>query len=75
VKKSQNFVSELPDFEKRISEHQINQTLRFFFRIINDFVHRFILNCTFIDFTVSLLILTFYIVDFNSEMVKSTEKP
>jgi hypothetical protein len=30
--------------------------LMFFFRIINDFVHRFILDRTFVDFTVSLLI-------------------
>jgi hypothetical protein len=28
----------------------------------------------FVDFTVSLLILPFYIVDFNSKMVKSTMK-
>jgi hypothetical protein len=35
-------------------------TLRIFFRIINDFVHRFILDRTFVDFTVSLLILPFY---------------
>jgi hypothetical protein len=50
-------------------------TLRIFFRIINDFVHRFILDCTFVDFTVSLLILPFYIVNSNSKMVKSTVKP
>jgi hypothetical protein len=41
-------------------------TLRIFFRIINDFVHRFILDRKFVDFTVSQLILPFYIVDFNS---------
>jgi hypothetical protein len=46
-----------------------------FFRIINDFVHRFILDRTFVNFTVSLLILTFYILDFNSKMVKSTVQP
>jgi hypothetical protein len=50
-------------------------TLRIGFRIINDFVHKFILDCTFVDFTVSLLILSFYIVDFNSKMVISTVKP
>jgi hypothetical protein len=49
--------------------------LRIFFRIINDFVQRFILHRTFVDFTVSLLIVPFYIVDFNSKMVKSTVKP
>jgi ABC-type spermidine/putrescine transport system permease subunit II len=42
-------------------------------------VHRFILDRTFVVFTVSLLILPFfmfYIVDFNnSKMVKSTVKP
>jgi hypothetical protein len=37
--------------------------LRIFFRIINDFVHGFFLDRTFVDFTVSLLILPFYIVD------------
>jgi hypothetical protein len=52
-----------------------NGTLRIFFRIINDFVHRFFLDRTFVDFTVSLLILPFYIVDFNIKMVKSTVKP
>jgi hypothetical protein len=48
-----------------------------FFRIINDFVfvHTFIFDRTFVDFTVSLLILPFYIVDFNSKMVKSTVNP
>jgi hypothetical protein len=50
-------------------------TESFFFRIINDFVHRFILDRTFVDCTVSLLILPFYFVDFNSKMVKSTLKP
>jgi hypothetical protein len=40
-----------------------------------NFVHRFILDRTFVDFTVSLLILSFYIVDFNSKMVKPTVKP
>jgi hypothetical protein len=50
-------------------------TLRIFFRMINDYVHRFILDRTFVDFTVSLLILPFDIVDFNSKMVKSTVKP
>jgi hypothetical protein len=50
-------------------------TLRIFFRIINDFVYRFILDCTFVDFTVSLLILPFYVVDFNSKMEKTTMKP
>jgi hypothetical protein len=40
-------------------------TLRIFFRIINDFVQKFILDRTFVDFTVSLLILPFYIVDFK----------
>jgi hypothetical protein len=54
---------------------RVDITLKFFFRIINDFVHRFILDHTFVDFTVSLLILPFYIVDFNSIMVKSTVKP
>jgi hypothetical protein len=49
--------------------------LRIFFRIINDFVNRFILDRTLVDFTVSLLILPFDIVDFNSKMVKSTVKP
>jgi hypothetical protein len=49
--------------------------LRIIFRIINDFVHRFILDRTFVDFTVSLLFLPFYVVDFNSKMVKSTVKP
>jgi hypothetical protein len=38
-------------------------------------VHRFILDRTFDDLTVSLLILPFDIVDFNSKMVKSTVKP
>jgi hypothetical protein len=52
-----------------------NATLRIFFRIIKDFVHKFIFDRTFVDFTVSLLILPFYIVDFNSQMVKSTVKP
>jgi hypothetical protein len=33
--------------------------LRIFLRIINDFVHRIILDCTFVDLTVSLLILSF----------------
>jgi predicted subunit of tRNA(5-methylaminomethyl-2-thiouridylate) methyltransferase len=42
---------------------------------MNDFVYRFILHRTFVDFTVSLIILPFYIVDFNSKMVKSTVKP
>jgi hypothetical protein len=37
--------------------------------------HRFILDRTFVDFMVSLLILPFDIVDFNSKMVKSTVKP
>jgi hypothetical protein len=46
----------------------------FFFRIINDFVHRFILDRTYVDFTVSLLNSPFYIVDLNSKMVKSTVK-
>jgi hypothetical protein len=45
-----------------------NTALIFF----NDFVHRFILDRTFVDFTVSFLILPFDIVDFNSKMVKST---
>jgi hypothetical protein len=45
----------------------------FFFRIINDFVH--ILDHSFVDFTITLLILPFDIVDFNSKMVKSTVKP
>jgi hypothetical protein len=53
-------------------KHEKTRTMRIFFRIINDFVHRFILDRTFVDFTVSLLILPFYIVDFNSETVKST---
>jgi hypothetical protein len=53
----------------------LQDSLRIFFSIINDFVHRFILDRTFVDFTVSLLILPFYIVDFNSKMVKSTVKP
>jgi hypothetical protein len=57
------------------SQWPVQTALRIFFRIINDFVHRFILDCTFVDFTVSLLILPFYIVDFNSKMVKSTVKP
>jgi hypothetical protein len=39
----------------------------YFFRMINNFVHKFILDRTFVDFTVSLLILPFYIVDFNSK--------
>jgi hypothetical protein len=34
-------------------------TLRIFFRIISDFVHRFILDRTFVDFTGSLLSLPF----------------
>jgi hypothetical protein len=51
-----------------------NSSLRIFFCIINDVVHRFILDRTFVDFTVSLLILPFDIVDFNSKMVKSTVK-
>jgi hypothetical protein len=38
-------------------------------------IQRIILDCIFVDFTVSLLILPFYIVDFNSEMVKSTVQP
>jgi hypothetical protein len=42
--------------------------LRIFFRIINDFVHKFILDRTFVDLTVSLLNLPF-------ETVKSTVKP
>jgi hypothetical protein len=33
------------------------------------------LDRTFVDFTVSLLILPFYIFDFISIMVKSTVKP
>jgi hypothetical protein len=49
-------------------------TLRIFFRIINDFVHRFILDRTFVDFTVSLSILPFNIVDYDGKMVKSTVK-
>jgi hypothetical protein len=53
----------------------LKHALRIFFRIINDFVHRFILDRTIVDFTVSLLILPFDIVDFNSKMVKSTVKP
>jgi hypothetical protein len=36
---------------------------------------RFILDRTFVDFTVSLSILPFYIVDFNSKLKKSTVKP
>jgi hypothetical protein len=51
------------------------RTENFFPYIINDFVHRFILDRTFVDFTVSLLILPFYNVDFNSKMVKSSVKP
>jgi hypothetical protein len=43
--------------------------LRIFFRVIKDFVNRFILDRTFVDFTVSLLIYPFHIVDFNSKMV------
>jgi hypothetical protein len=39
-------------------------TLRIFFRIINDFVHRFILDRTFVDFTVSLFILPSDSIDF-----------
>jgi hypothetical protein len=35
--------------------------------IINYYVHRFILDRTFVDFTVSLLILPFDIVDFNKK--------
>jgi hypothetical protein len=50
------------------------RALRILFRIINEFVHRFILDRTFVDFEVSLLILPFYIVDFNSETVKLTMK-
>jgi hypothetical protein len=50
-------------------------SLRIFFRIINDFVHKFTLDRTFVDFTISLLILPFDIVEFNSKMVKSTVKP
>jgi hypothetical protein len=34
-----------------------------------------ILDHTFVDFTITLLILPFDIVDFNSKMVKSTVKP
>jgi hypothetical protein len=30
----------------------LKYTLRYFWRIINDFVHRFILDRTFVDFTV-----------------------
>jgi hypothetical protein len=37
--------------------------------------NRFILDHTFVDFTDSLLILGFDIVDFNSKMIKSTVKP
>jgi hypothetical protein len=60
-----------------VNIHTEISTLRTFFRIIDDFVHRFILDRTFVDFTVSLLILPFYIVDFkngkiNSETVKLT---
>jgi hypothetical protein len=54
---------------------EFNDCRENFFRIINDFVHRFILDRTFVDFTVSLLMLPFDIVDFNSKMVKSTAKP
>jgi hypothetical protein len=39
-----------------------------FFRIINDFVHRFILDRTFVDFTVLLLILKL-----TTKIVKSTD--
>jgi hypothetical protein len=55
---------------------EANPALRsaFLFRIINDFVHKFILDRTFVDFTVLLLILPFHIIDFNSKMVKSTVK-
>jgi hypothetical protein len=60
---------------RRRNFNLVKSALRIFFRIINDFVHRFILDRTFVDFTVSLLILPFYIVDFNSKMVKSTVKP
>jgi hypothetical protein len=62
---------------KRLCNELPQPTLRIFFRIINDFVHRFILDRTFVDFTVSLIILPFDIVDFNSKskMVKSTVKP
>jgi hypothetical protein len=52
-----------------------DNALKFFFCILNDFVHRFILDRTFVDFTVSLLILPIYIVDCNSKMVKSTVNP
>jgi hypothetical protein len=34
--------------------------------------NRFILDCTFVDFTVSLLILPFYIVEFNSKINSET---
>jgi hypothetical protein len=60
-----------PSFKRRFTV----DTLRIFFRIFNDFVHRFIFDRTFVDFTVSLLILPFDIVDLNSKMVKSTVKP
>jgi hypothetical protein len=56
-----------------------NIALRIFFRIriyiINDFVHRFILDRTIVNFTVSLLIIPFYNV-YNVEttkIVKSTD--
>jgi hypothetical protein len=55
--------------------YMLQLPLRIFFSMINDFVQRFILYRTFVDFTVSLLILLFNIVDFNSKMVKSTVKP
>jgi hypothetical protein len=61
--------------DKNGSYFQNMLSLKFFFRIINDFVHRFILDRTFVDFTVPLLILPFCIVDFNIKMVKSTVKP
>jgi hypothetical protein len=62
---------------KQFFFHRFVQDLHweFFFRIINDFVHRFILDRAFVDFTVSLLILPFDIDDFNTKMVKSTVNP
>jgi hypothetical protein len=58
----------------QFSPTKCHSSLIIFFHIINDFVHRLILDLTFVDLTVSLLFLQFYIVDFNSKMVKSTVK-
>jgi hypothetical protein len=46
---------------------------QFLQRVSKDFVHRFILDRIFVDFTVSLLVLPFYIVDFNSKIIKNSE--